>query len=562
MYGAGLENVGRDGKPELVDLPEPAENQLLVRIDSVGMCFSDVKLIRQGRDHPKLYQRDLAAHPTRLGHEVALTVVKVGEGLKDAYSPGQRLAVQPDIYQQGKSTAYGYTVPGGLIQYHLIGPEVLETDEGAGLLPLEGNLGYAEASLLEPWGCVVASYTQRRRLEPKPGGILWIVGRPGDQTPYRFSRGLDSPATIVLTDAPPAITSLAQDTGARLVVRDGIGPADYAELSAELTHGGGFDDIVLLDPGEAAQVGELARHVARRGTLNLVGRRPLDGLVQADVGRLHYDYVAFVGNPGPEIAASYGEDRNRCELRPGGSAVFVGAGGPMGQMHVQRAIEHPHGPQLVIATEINQDRLEATRASLAPLAEKHGRRLLFFNPAESGKSLYDYVMQATDKKGADDVVVCVPVAGLMAEAATLMNPNGMLVLFAGVPNGTLAPLDLSAVYLHNAQYTGTSGLTIRDQNQVMQRALAGELSPGRLVAAIGGMNAAQDGLKALMEGRYPGKIIIFPQINNLPLMGLNELPERLPEVGVHLGPGGVWTNEAEKALIEGHWQPDPETAEA
>ena len=45
-------------------------------------------------------------------------------------------------------------------------------------------------------------------------------------------------------------------------------------------------------------------------------------------------------------------------LRAGGVAVFIGAGGPMGQMHVQRALELPDGPQVVIATEISDDRLK------------------------------------------------------------------------------------------------------------------------------------------------------------------------------------------------------------
>lgn len=470
MYGAGLENMGRDGRPEQVSIPEPGDDQLLVRIDSVGMCFSDVKIITQGRKHPKLYNRDLAVEPTRLGHEVALTVIKVGRNLRETYYHGQRLAVQPDIYQNGKSTAYGYTVPGGLIQYHLIGPEVLETDAGPGLLPLEGEMGYAESSLLEPWGCVVAAYTQRRRLEPKVGGTMWIIGSPDDEHDYIFSAGLDAPATIILTDVPPAIQTLVANTEATIIERNGLGVADYAALKDELTSGKGFDDIVVLDPRSAGVVSEIGRHIARRGTLNLVGETPLDGLADADVGRLHYDYIAFVGNRGPDIAASYGEVRNRCELRPNGAAVFVGAGGPMGQMHVQRAIELPNGPRLIIATEINDERLEAIQRQFGALAEANGRDLLIFNPQTAEQSLYDFVMQATDQLGADDVVVSVPVASLMAESATLMNPDGMLVLFAGVPNGTMAPLDLSAVYLHNAQYTGTSGLTIEDQATVMARA--------------------------------------------------------------------------------------------
>ena len=76
---------------------------------------------------------------------MSLTVIEVGENLKDRYHAGQRLAVQPDIYQDGTSTAYGYTIPGGLIQYHLMGAEMLDTDDGACLLPLPDTMGYAEA---------------------------------------------------------------------------------------------------------------------------------------------------------------------------------------------------------------------------------------------------------------------------------------------------------------------------------------------------------------------------------------------------------------------------------
>lgn len=553
MYGAGIENIGYNGRPEQLPVPKPAADQLLVRVDSVGMCFSDVKLITQGGSHPKLYNRNLAEIPTRLGHEVTVTIIEVGADLAEQYQPGQRVAVQPDIYQNGKSTAYGYTVPGGLIQYHLIGAEVLDTDAGACLLPLEGDMGYAEASLLEPWGCVVAAYTQRRRLEPKVGGIMWIVGRNSDTRDYAFSAGLDAPATIVLTDVPASVAGLAAQTSAKIIVRNGLNVNEYAALAAELTDEVGFDDIVVLDPHSATAVHEIAKQIARRGTMNMVGQEPLDGLVDADMGRLHYDYIAFIGNQGPDIAASYGEARNRCELKANGAAVFIGAGGPMGQMHVQRAIELPDGPNLVIATEVNENRLQAVKERFTPLAAKHDVELLVYNPTTAEQSIYDFVMQATDHIGADDVVVSVPIASVMAEAATLLNPDGMLVFFAGVPNGTMAPVDLSPVYLHNAQFTGTSGLTIEDQAQVMHKALAGSLSPARSVAAIGGMNAAQDGIEAMMDGRYPGKIVIFPQIPDLPLLGLDELADKLPDVAAKLGEGDVWTNEAEAVLIESHW---------
>ncbi len=554
LYGAGFENMGKDGQPEAFPVPaKPGDNQLLVRIDSVGICFSDLKVLKQGRNHPKLYNRDMTIEPTRLGHEVSLTIIKVGKNLADKYQVGQRLAVQPDIYQQGKSTAYGYTVPGGLIQYHLIGPEVLETDEGACLLPIADDMGYAESSLLEPWGCVMAAYTQRRRLSPKAGGMMWIIGQPGDAPAFTCSETF-APATIVLTDAPASVKQIFAATGANLIERNGLTISDYEALSKELTHGTGFDDIILLNPASAEAVGEIARFIARRGTCNLVGVKPLDGLVTVDLGRLHYDYIAFVGTNSLDIAASYGEARNRCELRESGATVFVGAGGPMGQMHVQRSLEKPDGPKLVIATEISDERLQTLNEMFGPLAEKNNRTILFFNPNTSKQSFYDFVMEATHGQGADDVVVSVPVAKLMEEADTVMKADGMLVLFAGVPNGTMGKVNLQNVYLSNAQYTGTSGLTIDDQALVMERRVAGTLSPGRSVAAIGGLETAAEGLQAVLDGKYPGKVVIFPQIQGLPLMGLKELQEKLPEVAAKLGDNLMWTNEAEEALIEKLWQ--------
>ncbi|MGZ9222039.1 MAG: helix-turn-helix domain-containing protein [Anaerolineales bacterium] len=44
------------------------------------------------------------------------------------------------------------------------------------------------------------------------------------------------------------------------------------------------------------------------------------------------------------------------------------------------------------------------------------------------------------------------------------------------------------------------------------------------------------------------------QSGNLPLMGLKELKERMPEVAAKLGEDLMWTNEAEEVLIEKMWE--------
>ena len=555
-YGAGIENIGREGKPEPMEIPEMGPDQLLVRVDSVGLCYSDVKLIKQGGDHPKLYGRDLRTEPTRLGHEAAVTVIEVGENLRSKYEPGQRFAIQPDIYVDGRSTAYGYTIPGGLIQYHLLGPEVLDADAGAYVIPVADGISYASASLSEPWACVEASYTQRRRLEPLSGGTMWIIGQPGDTTDYEFSAGLDAPGRFVLTNAAPSVVELVrrqEQRGAEIIVRDAVTPAEYEDLSGELTDGAGFDDIIVLDPTSAEQVEAAAKVIGFRGTLNLVGSRPLDAAPQIDLGRIHYHYTAYLGNRGPDIAASYGEARNRADLRPGGTAVYIGAGGPMGQMHIQRALEQEDGPAVLIASDLDAPRLAVVEERLVPLAESRGKKLIVFNASAEERTIEDLVAEVTDGAGADDVIVSVPVGPVMGDAAKLMGPDGMLVLFAGVPNGTFAPIDISDVYLHNAQFTGTSGSAISDQALVLEKARQGTLSPRRSLAAVGGIEAARDGVQAMLDGRYAGKIVLFPQLSGLPLMSLAELGERYPSIGAAMEDGDIWSDEAEELLIETFW---------
>ncbi|MEM8924615.1 MAG: zinc-binding dehydrogenase [Actinomycetota bacterium] len=553
-YGRGVESVGRDAAPEPIEIPTPRPDQLLIRIDAVGLCFSDVKLINLGNEHPKLRGRDLATDPTRLGHEASVTVIEVGDDLADTYRPGQRLAIQPDIHVDGVSTAYGYSIPGGLIQYHLIGPEVLDADDGAYVIPLDDSLSYAAAALSEPWACVEASYTQRRRLEPLDGGIMWIIGSADDPAVYEASRGLDAPATIVLSDVSPQARALVEQhlrPDATILTENGIEPSGYDDLVARHSPDHGFDDIIVLDPRSAEVVENAARHIAFRGTMNLVGRTPLDRHPELDVGRLHYHYTAYVGTTGPDLAAAYGEARNRADLRPGGVAVYIGGAGPMGQMHMQRALEMDDGPALLVGSDLDDERLAAANDFLADLAAEKGRELVFVNPSTGDESLVELVGRLTDGRGADDVIVSVPSGPVMADAAALLAPDGMFVAFAGVANGTMAPLNASDVYLANAQFTGTSGSNIADQASVIEKAVSGALSPERSLAAVGGIEAGQEGLRAMIEGRYAGKIMIFPQLSGLPLTGLAELAAEHPEIEAAMK-DGTWTVEAENALLRAY----------
>ena len=552
-YGKGVENMGKDGAPEHVDIPEPTDDQLLIRIDAVGLCFSDVKLIRQGAEHAKLYGRDLRQEPTRLGHEPSVTVIKVGANLADRYSEGQRLAIQPDIHVDGKSTAYGYTIPGGLIQYHTIGSEVLDADDGSYVIPVDDSISYAGAALSEPWACVVGAYQQRRRLQPMDGGTMWIIGSPDDATEYSSSQGIGNPATIVLSNVSDHVAAWidqARGEGSTVIIDNGVTAENVAAKSAEHTGETGFDDIFVLNQTSAALIEEVAKTIAFRGTMTMVGTEPLDGNPQTDVGRLHYHYTAYLGTTNSDISTAWGEERNRADLVPGGLTVVVGAGGPMGQMHMQRAIEMDNGPATIIGLDLDQERMDRANTMLAPMAQAAGRTLILFNSGEGQDAVDALIAEHSDGKGADDVIVSVPSGPLMGESSKMMSPDGMLVLFAGVLNGTMAPLNLSDVYLNNAQFTGTSGSSIADQESVISSTVDGSLTPSHNLAAVGGIEAGAAGVQALIDGDYAGKVMIFPQLVGLDLMGLDALAEKHPDIGEKLGPNNTWTNEAEQLLFE------------
>ena len=77
---------------ELREAPKPGgpgPGQVLLRVNTVGVCGSDMHYYTQGRIGPQVVQ-----YPHIVGHECAATVVAVGGGVEHL-SFGQRVAVDP-----------------------------------------------------------------------------------------------------------------------------------------------------------------------------------------------------------------------------------------------------------------------------------------------------------------------------------------------------------------------------------------------------------------------------------------------------------------------------------
>jgi hypothetical protein len=64
------------------------------------------------------------------------------------------------------------------------------------------------------------------------------------------------------------------------------------------------------------------------------------------------------------------------------------------------------------------------------------------------------------------------------------------------------------------------------------------------------MRQIPDGIRAMQNATYPGKIVVYPLVADFPLTGLPELEDTLPKVYQELEDGPVWTNAAEELFLD------------
>jgi hypothetical protein len=126
----------------------------------------------------------------------------------------------------------------------------------------------------------------------------------------------------------------------------------------------------------------------------------------------------------------------------------------------------------------------------------------------------------------------------------------MINLFAGTPSGTFISVDLSRVYLGNLQLAGTSGLKTGHQQEALELSKQGEIDLSDPIAAVGGMYAAAEAIKATEDRIFPGRIIIYPQFIDLPLLSVKELGEKHPALVESLGERARWSAKAERSLLK------------
>ncbi len=519
---------------------QPNDHQILCKVVVVGLCFSDLKLLKQFSGHVRksevvggiepLVLEQYPAYvpgelPTVPGHEPVVEILEVGSKVTH-FKPGERYMIQADwrwIATTNSNGAFGYNFEGALQEYVLLDERIVISPEGTSMLlsaPASQRAASAFA-LAEPWACGEDAYQEVQRQTLKAGGRLLIVScSPGCKSDaHAFLDANDLSAETVRVALP---SSGCKCKGALNSLDD------VADNS--------FDDILYM--GSDADVLEAIFAKGTKGALFILCQcggtfgRP----VMTPVGGVHYRGFRIVGTVGSDPAAAVAAIPERCELRKGDKVNVIGAAGPMGVTHVIRDL-CVGDDVTVYAADLNDERLVALAKIAEPTAAANGTTYIGYNPKNTQPDV-----------AFDMQVVMAPVPALVAAAVTGCAPRGIIDIFAGIPADQSGEIDLDTYCANQLYFIGTSGSTMDDIEIVLNHVAAGRINTNVSVAAIAGLDDAVLGIRKVEKQEVPGKIMVYPGCKGLKLTLLSDLADTLPTVAAQLV-DGVWTKEAEEALL-------------
>ncbi|WP_262177525.1 NAD(P)-dependent alcohol dehydrogenase [Haloarcula laminariae] len=256
--------------------PTPGADEVLVRIDRVGICGSDLHYYQHGEN-----SGNTVDFPLVLGHESAGTVVEVGRDVTNV-SPSDRVAIEPGVpcgecqycttegkYHLCERMEYMSSPPvdGALTEYVAWPAELVYQ------LPPEVSL--REGALAEPLS--VAIHACDRAGVEEGDSVLVTGGGPIGQLVSEVA--LAHGATVVLTDVVEEKLALAERRGVDYTVD--VSSADLTDVIHEQVDPEGVD-IVLESSGAESAIESTTEAVKRGGTVTFVGI-PIDSGLPTDV---------------------------------------------------------------------------------------------------------------------------------------------------------------------------------------------------------------------------------------------------------------------------------------
>lgn len=259
----GLNNI----EIKEIEIPKVDKNSVLVKIEYVGICGSDVHYYHNGACGP--FKVDLNKD-FMLGHECAGVVVEVGSDVK-SLKTGDKVALEPGItcgkcefcktgrYNLCPDVVFLATPPvQGCYEEYIAFPENMcfklpenvSTKEGALIEPLavgfhaaaQGNVGVGDTVVILGSGCI---------------GLVTLLACK--------ARGAGK---IIVTDLVDARLEKAKELGADYVI-NGKDTDVFAEIS-KFTGGSGADKVIET-AGSSYTIAQTAHIVKRGGTIVLVG---------------------------------------------------------------------------------------------------------------------------------------------------------------------------------------------------------------------------------------------------------------------------------------------------
>ena len=283
-------------KVQSIETPAIGPDEILVRVESCGICHTDLKKI----------EYNLLPGPRIYGHETAGTVAAVGERVKK-YAPGDRVIVFHHIpcgtcfyclrhlyaqcprYKKVGVTAGYEPAGGGFSQY----VRVMDWIVDRGVEKIPAGVSFDQACWVEPVNTCLKAVEQ---VAPEPGDVVAVLGQGPIGLVFTMlvkRRG----ATVLATDTLQFRRNLSCEFGAASF--DPVAPEFERAITAE-TAGRGADAVILATsvPGLVAQALRIARPGAKillfaqtsgadrielAGADICVGERMLFGSYSADV---------------------------------------------------------------------------------------------------------------------------------------------------------------------------------------------------------------------------------------------------------------------------------------
>ena len=301
------------------ELPPLADDEILMRIETNGICLSTHKAARLGEEHMRVPD-NISEVPVCTGHELAGTIEQIGAKWQDRFHVGQHATIQPSYRFAGGEWAPGYSFEffGGNALYAILPGSLVGTDY---FITYEDDY-FAFASLSEPMSCIIGAFnslfhdtaqSHEHTSGNVPGGNMALMASCGPMGVGAIDyavNGPRKPRLLVVTDVDPArlaraaeliTVEHAAENGVELHYLNMNEVEDQYQTLMDLSGGEGFDDTIVF--AAVVPVLELAnRTLAHDGCLNFFAG-PLDKAFSAQVNYydIHYRKTHLVGNSGGNL---------------------------------------------------------------------------------------------------------------------------------------------------------------------------------------------------------------------------------------------------------------------